>query len=139
MVDEYQNTSVYGVYAIGDVTGCIALTPVAVRSGRILSERLFNGKTKLKMLYSNIPTVIFSHPPIGTVGLSEEEAQKIHGETNVIVYKSSFVNMFYSLASDEKLKQPSYYKIICLRKGDGPEKHKVVGCHGIGRGMDEML
>ena len=82
VVDEYQNTSVYGVYAIGDVTGCIALTPVAVRSGRILSERLFNGKTKLKMLYSNIPTVIFSHPPIGTVGLSEEEAQKIHGETN---------------------------------------------------------
>lgn len=71
IVDEYQNTSVNGVYAIGDVTDNFNLTPVAIRAGRILSERLFNNKPNLKMLYKNIATVIFSHPPIGSIGLSE--------------------------------------------------------------------
>lgn len=118
-VNEYQETSVPGVYAIGDVTGCAALTPVAIRSGRMLSERLFNGKTGLKMRYQNIPTIIFSHPPIGTVGLSEEDAKKQYGETNILVYKSSFVNMFYSLALDDKLKLPTYFKLVCLKKGEG--------------------
>jgi len=118
-VDEYQNTSVLGVYAIGDVTGQAMLTPVAIRSGRMLSERLFNGKSGLKMRYQNIPTVIFSHPPIGTVGLSEEDAKRKYGETNILVYKSSFVNMFYALAQDEKLKLPTYFKIVCLKKGEG--------------------
>lgn len=107
------------MYAIGDVTGCAALTPVAIRSGRMLSERLFNGKPSLKMRYQNIPTVIFSHPPIGTVGLSEEDAKKKYGETNIVVYKSSFVNMFYALAQDEKLKLPTYFKTVCLKKGEG--------------------
>jgi glutathione reductase (NADPH) len=71
IVDEFQNTSVNGVYAIGDVTDNFNLTPVAIRAGRILSERLFNNKPNLKMVYKNIPTVIFSHPPIGSIGLSE--------------------------------------------------------------------
>lgn len=79
MVDEYQNTTVPGVYAIGDVTNQLTLTPVAIRAGRILSERLFNGRSNLKMSYENVATVIFSHPPIGTVGLSEEDAKKKHG------------------------------------------------------------
>jgi glutathione reductase (NADPH) len=85
----------------------------------MLSERLFNGKPSLKMRYQNIPTVIFSHPPIGTVGLSEEDAKKKYGETNIVVYKSSFVNMFYALARDEKLKLPTYFKTVCLKKGEG--------------------
>jgi glutathione reductase (NADPH) len=104
-----------------------------------LSERLFNGKTELKMLYQNIPTVIFSHPPIGTVGISEEEAKKQYGETNIVVYRSSFVNMFYSPAKDPNLKLSSMFKLVCLKKGEGPKNEVVLGCHGIGKGMDEML
>jgi len=71
------------------------------------------------MLYKNIATIIFSHPPIGQIGISEEEAKKIHGETNIIVHKSSFVNMFYSPAKDMNLKQSSLFKLICLKRGDG--------------------
>jgi len=78
------------------VTNQATLTPVAIRAGRILSERVFGGRTGLKMSYANIATVIFSHPVIGTVGLSEEAAKKQHGEENVAVYKSNFVNMFFS-------------------------------------------
>jgi glutathione reductase (NADPH) len=71
-VDEYQNTNVDGIYAIGDVTNQVTLTPVAIRQGRIVAERIFNNKPSLKMNYENIATVIFSHPPIGCVGLTEE-------------------------------------------------------------------
>ena len=88
------------------------------------------------MLHQNVPTVIFSHPPIGTVGLSEQNALKQHGETNVVVYRSQFTNMFYSLALDENMKLPTYFKVVCVKRG---EDHVVVGIHGIGRGMDEML
>jgi glutathione reductase (NADPH) len=72
--DEYENTSVNGVYAIGDVTNKLQLTPIAIRSGRILGERIFGGKTKIKTDYDNVPTVIFSHPPVGVIGIGEEEA-----------------------------------------------------------------
>ena len=72
-VDEYQNTSRNGVYAIGDVCGKALLTPVAIAAGRRLAHRLFDGKTHLKLDYNNIPTVVFSHPPIGTVGLTQGE------------------------------------------------------------------
>lgn len=75
-VDEYENTSVPGVHAIGDVTGKKMLTPVAVRAGRILAERLYHGKPELKMNYKNIATVVFTHPPIGSVGLNEREAKE---------------------------------------------------------------
>jgi glutathione reductase (NADPH) len=104
---------VEGVYAIGDVINKINLTPVAIRAGRILSERIFNNKPTLKMLYKNVPTVIFSHPPIGTLGISEEEAKEKLGELNVVVYKSSFVNMFYSPAKDPQTKLSSFFKIVC--------------------------
>ena len=70
-VDDFENTSREGVYAIGDVTGKVNLTPVAVRAGRILSERIFNNRPSLKMDYSNVATVVFSHPPIGKLGLTE--------------------------------------------------------------------
>lgn len=83
VVDEYQNTTVSGVYAIGDVTNQITLTPVAIRAGRILSERIFNGRTNLKMDYNNVATVVFSHPNIGTVGLSERDAKAQHGEDSI--------------------------------------------------------
>lgn len=76
VVDEFQNTNVPGIFAVGDVTRAPALTPVAVRAGRILSERLFNSCSTLKMNYENIATVVFSHPPIGYVGLTEDQARE---------------------------------------------------------------
>ena len=112
-VDDFQNTTAEGVYAIGDVTGNpYSLTPVAIRAGRILAERLFNNKPTLKMKYENIPTVVFSHPTIATVGLHEKAAKEKFGDDNVKVYKSTFKNMFYALTTPEK-KQDTRMKLIC--------------------------
>ena len=130
-VDEFQNTVVEGIYALGDVTGEKELTPVAIKAGRILSERLFNGKTEAKMDYSTIPTVVFSHPAIGTVGLTEEEAIKEYGQDQIKVYKSSFASMYSAVTNN---RQESRFKLITA----GPEE-KVVGLHGIGYGVDEMI
>lgn len=130
-VDEFQNTVVEGIYALGDVTGEKELTPVAIKAGRTLSERLFNGKTTAKMDYATIPTVVFSHPAIGTVGLTEEEAIKEYGQDQIKVYKSSFASMYSAVTSN---RQESRFKLITA----GPEE-KVVGLHGIGYGVDEMI
>lgn len=88
--DEYQNTTAKNVYAVGDIDGRAALTPVAIRAGRTVAERVFNNRPGLKVDYTNIPSVIFSHPPIGSVGLSEEKAIQIHGEENISIYKTEF-------------------------------------------------
>ncbi len=69
VVDESQNTTAPGVYAIGDVTGRATLTPVAIAAGRRLSDRLFGGKPEAKLDYQDIPSVVFSHPPIGHRGV----------------------------------------------------------------------
>jgi glutathione reductase (NADPH) len=130
-VDKFQNTNVNGIYAVGDNIGYVELTPVAVKSGRLLSERLFNGQTQAHMDYSLIPTVVFSHPPIGTIGLSEEEAYKEYGEDNVTVYNSGFAAMYTAVT---KHRQMTRMKLICA----GTDQ-KVVGLHGIGAGMDEIL
>lgn len=71
---QFQNTSKPGVYALGDVCGRALLTPVAIAAGRKLAHRLFDGKTDWKLDYDNIPTVVFSHPPLGTVGLTQGTA-----------------------------------------------------------------
>lgn len=130
-VDKYQNTNVKGIYAVGDNTGAVELTPVAVAAGRRLSERLFNNKPDEHLDYSNIPTVVFSHPPIGTVGLTEEQAKEQHGEENVKVYKSAFTAMYTAVTQH---RQPCRMKLVCVGKDE-----KIVGIHGIGYGMDEML
>jgi len=130
-VDKYQNTNVPGVYAVGDITGQVELTPVAVAAGRRLSERLFNDKPGEHLDYSNVPTVVFSHPPIGTVGLSEPEARAKYGDDAVKVYRSSFTAMYTAVT---RRRQPARMKLVCA----GPEE-KIVGIHGIGFGMDEML
>ena len=130
-VDEYQNTVVDGIYALGDVTGEKELTPVAIKAGRTLSERLFNGKTSAKMDYTTIPTVVFSHPAIGTVGLTEEEAIKEYGQDNIKVYKSSFASMYSAVTSH---RQESRFKLITAGADE-----KVVGLHGLGYGVDEMI
>ncbi|HYN78442.1 MAG TPA: glutathione-disulfide reductase, partial [Lamprocystis sp. (in: g-proteobacteria)] len=95
-VDDFQNTNVPGVYAIGDVTGREPLTPVAVAAGRRLARRLFNGETELKLDYANVPTVVFSHPPVGRVGLTEPEARARYGDT-LTVYETRFTPMRYAL------------------------------------------
>ena len=130
-VDEYQNTVVNGIYALGDVTGEKELTPVAIKAGRTLSERLFNGKTGAKMDYTTIPTVVFSHPAIGTVGLTEDQAIKEYGQEHIKVYKSSFASMYSAVTNH---RQESRFKLITT--GDD---EKVVGLHGLGYGVDEMI
>ena len=130
MTDEFQNTNVAGVYAIGDVTGRAQLTPVAIAAGRRLSDRLFNGMTDRRLDYGNIATVVFTHPPIGTVGLSESEARALYGDA-VKVYVSDFTPMYHALTTR---KSHTDMKLVCV----GPEQ-RVVGCHVIGIGADEMM
>ncbi len=130
-VDEYQNTVVDGIYALGDVTGEKELTPVAIKAGRTLSERLFNGKTNAKMDYTTIPTVVFSHPAIGTVGLTEDQAIKEYGQDQIKVYKSSFASMYSAVTNH---RQESRFKLITAGADE-----KVVGLHGLGYGVDEII
>ena len=130
--DKFQNTNVPGIYAVGDIIeGGIELTPVAVAAGRRLSERLFNGKPNEHLDYDLVPSVVFSHPPIGTVGLSEPQAIEKYGEKNVKVYKSSFTAMYTAVT---EYRQPCRMKLVCV----GPQE-KIVGLHGIGFGVDEMI
>ncbi|KAI6164209.1 hypothetical protein EDD17DRAFT_1725244 [Pisolithus thermaeus] len=134
VVDDHQNTSTKGIYAIGDVQGKALLTPVAIAAGRRLSNRLF-GPEKFKddkLSYKNIPTVVFSHPPIGTVGLTEPEARQLYGD-DVKIYKSSFRSLYFSQI-DEEHKEPTVYKLIVVG-----EEERVVGVHMIGQGSDEAL
>lgn len=129
-VDAWQQTSVPGLYAIGDVTGAAQLTPLAIAAGRRLSDRLFGGIQDRKLDYSNVPTVIFSHPPIGTVGLTEAEARERHGDA-VKVYTAGFTPMYHALTAHKVRAQ---MKLVTV----GAEE-RVVGVHVIGAGADEML
>ena len=129
--DDFQNTGITGIYAVGDVTPRAPLTPVAIAAGRRLSDRLFNGQKDAKLDYDNIPTVIFSHPPAGTIGLTEDEANAQFGEGAVKIYQSRFVNMRYAPAEH---KSPTVFKLIT--QGD---EEQVVGCHMVGDGVDEIL
>ena len=130
VVDEWQNTSAPGLYAIGDVTGRATLTPVAVAAGRRLSDRLFGNKPEAKVDYNDIPSVVFSHPPIGTVGLSEADARAEHG-AEVKVYTTHLTNIFYAVSEQKQL---TYMKLVTVGKDE-----RVVGVHVIGRGADEMI
>lgn len=89
------------------------------------------------MNYNNIVTVIFSHPPIGSVGLSEEVAEKIWGIENLKIYKSTFINMLYSPSKSDEVKLKSVFKIICHMEDDATER--VVGVFCIGKNVDEMM
>ncbi|WP_108944913.1 glutathione-disulfide reductase [Shewanella halifaxensis] len=132
ITDDQQNTTDAGIYCVGDImAGGVELTPVAVKAGRLLSERLFNGMTDAKMDYSCIPTVVFSHPAIGTMGLTEPEAIAQYGEDNITVYTSGFTSMYTAVTAH---RQACKMKLVCAG-----EEQKVVGIHGIGYGMDEIL
>jgi len=128
--DKMQQTNVEHIFALGDVTGRAALTPVAIAAGRRLADRLYGDMEGRYLDYDLIPTVVFSHPPIGTVGLSEVAARAEYGDT-VKVYSSGFTPMYFALGNK---KQRSVMKLITVG-----EDEKVVGCHVIGEGADEML
>ena len=130
ITDDYEQTKVPGIFAIGDIIGKAPLTPVAIAAGRRLADRLYGGKPDRKMSYDTIATVMFTHPPIGTVGLSEEAAREMYGE-DIRVYQTSFVPMYYQLT---RHKVKTTMKLIVTGK-----EEKVVGCHVIGLGADEML
>ena len=130
--DKFQNTEVDGIYAVGDNTGRAQLTPVAVAAGRRLCERLFNNKPNEHLDYSGIATVVFSHPVIGTVGLTEDEAIAEYGKDNIKVYNSQFTALYQAITEDYR--DPTRMKLICA----GPEE-QVVGLHSIGFGSDELL
>ena len=127
--DEYQNTNVPGIYAIGDITGRTPLTPVAIAAGRRLADRLFNNRPESRVDYDNIPSVVFAHPPVGTVGITEQQAREKYRQ--VTVYKTDFTPMRHALADHGVT---TAMKLVCA----GAEE-RVVGIHLIGDNVDEML
>ncbi|WP_313540892.1 FAD-dependent oxidoreductase, partial [Enterococcus sp.] len=130
VVDKYQTTTVDHIYAVGDVIGKLDLTPVAIAAGRRLSERLFNGQSESYLDYDLVPTVVFTHPPIATIGLTEEAARAQYGEA-IKVYRSRFTPMYFAL---NDYRQKCEMKLVCLGK-----EEKIIGLHAIGVGVDEML
>jgi len=130
LVDEFENTNLPGLYAVGDVTPKSGLTPTALAAGRQLAERLFGGQPNARLDYDDVPTVVFSHPPIGTVGLTEKQARERYGE-NLKIYRTRFTNLYNSVT---ERKPKTAMKLITA----GAEE-RVVGIHVIGRGADEMI
>lgn len=135
VADDYQNTNVPHIYSLGDVSGKVELTPVAIAAGRKLADRLFGGPqfADSKLDYDNIPSVVFAHPEVGSIGLSEPEARKKYGDAQVRVYSTDFKAMYYAMMKAEE-KGPTHYKLVCV----GAEE-KVVGLHILGLGSSEML
>lgn len=130
IVDDEEKTSVDGIYALGDIIGKAPLTPVAIAAGRRLGDRLYGGKPNRKMSYDNIATVMFTHPPIGTIGMSEEKAREQYGE-QIKVYKTEFVPLYHTMTRN---KVKTAMKLVVLG-----EDEKIIGCHMMGLGVDEML
>ena len=129
-VDEWQETTAPGVFALGDVTGHHELTPVAIAAGRRWADRQFGGMPERRMEYRNIPTVVFAHPPLGAVGLTEGEARAAYGDA-VRCYRADFVPLFYGISES---KPKARMKLVTAG-----EEERVVGCHLAGPGADEML
>ena len=127
--DPYQNTNVSGIYAIGDITGRAPLTPVAIAAGRRLAARLFDGQPQSRVDYENIPSVVFSHPPVGTVGMTERQARE--QSDKVTIYKTDFTPMRHALSAHGVT---TAMKLVCVG-----EAQRVVGIHLIGDNVDEML
>ncbi|TGO17526.1 hypothetical protein BPAE_0425g00070 [Botrytis paeoniae] len=135
IADEYQNTNVENIFSLGDVVGKVELTPVAIAAGRKLADRLFGGPQfkDSKLDYDNVPSVVFAHPEVGSIGLTEPEAIERYGKENIKCYSTSFTAMYYAMMEPED-KAPTKYKLVCKL----PEE-KVVGLHILGLGSGEML
>jgi glutathione reductase (NADPH) len=129
IVDDYFNTSEPSIYALGDVIGRIELTPVAIAEGMALSNFFVTG-IRSSVDYTNIPTAIFSQPNSASVGLTEEEAIKIHG-IDLRIYKSQFRPMKATLGGgDSKV----FMKLIVIHSSD-----VVIGCHMVGDYAGEII
>ena len=129
-VDSRHDTSVEGIHAVGDVTPGVQLTPVAIAAARRLMDRLFAGRDR-PLDAGNIPSVVFSHPPLGMVGLTTDQAMERHGAESVSVYRAGFRPMLNALAD---VPQRSLFKLVCV----GSER-RVVGVHLLGEAADEIL
>ncbi|KAI9714406.1 MAG: Glutathione reductase [Bogoriella megaspora] len=133
-VDEYQNTNVEDIFSLGDCCDKgFELTPVAIAAGRRLSDRVFGGKEGARLEYAYIPSVVFAHPEVGTIGFTEPQAKEEFGEENIKVYNTSFTDMYYSMMDQDEKVQASY-KLICVGK-----EEKIVGLHILGLGSSEIL
>lgn len=129
-VNERFETSCPGVFALGDCASTpYELTPVATAEGMVLSEFLFAKDQKRKITYENIPTAVFTHPPVGTVGLTEEEALKQNHQ--IEVFESRFRPLKITLTEEQ---EKTYMKLIVCK-----ESQKVLGCHMVGEGAAEIL
>jgi len=137
-VDDYSNTSVKNIHALGDVCGQVELTPMAIAAGRRLADRLYGGDqfATAKVSYENVPTVVFSHPTIGTCGMTEPEALAKYGAEHIKVYKSTFANLYYGVFQDI---QPEDKPKTMMKLITAGVEEKVVGIHIMGMGADEML
>lgn len=134
-VNEHSQTNIPGHFALGDVIGKADLTPVAIAAGRTLADRLFLGVGGRSVDYANIPTIVFSHPPVGTVGITEAAAKDKFGEDNVTVYTTKFAAMYHGFMDIDADDKPKVFmKLVC-----SGEEERVVGIHMIGLGVDEML
>lgn len=130
-VDAWQATPAQGIYAVGDICGCgPALTPVAIAAARRLCDRLFGGRPDAKLDAGDVPSVVFSHPPLAMVGMTEAEAREQHGD-DVHIYRSNFRPMREALAESA---QRSVFKLVCVG-----EARRVVGLHLLGDSADEIL
>jgi glutathione reductase (NADPH) len=130
VVDAFQDTSTPGVHAVGDVTAQLPLTPVAIAQARRLMDRLFGGASGAHVDLGNVPTVVFTHPPLGMCGLTEAVARERFPD-GIEVHRASFRPMLHALAD---VTRPSLFKLVCA----GPER-RVVGIHLLGEGADEIL
>ncbi len=128
--DLYQYTNQPHIFALGDITGRAPLTPVAIAAGRRLADRIYDNQQDRHLDYEWIPTVVFSHPPIGTIGLTEAAATEEYGD-RIKVYQTQFTAMYNSISGHEV---PTAMKLVCL-----DDEEKVIGCHMIGPAVDEML
>lgn len=131
LVDEYSKTSVDSIYAIGDVTDRIALTPVALMEGMAMAKTMFGGE-QTKPDYENVPSAVFSQPPIGTCGLTEEEAALKYG--SVDVYVTKFKPMKHTMPTGRGEQEKMLMKMIVAS-----ESGKVVGLHMVGADAGEMM
>lgn len=135
LVDGHLKTNIDNIWALGDCIAKIQLTPVAIREGRVLSERLFNPeKPNFEVDYENIPTVVFADPPYAACGLTEEEAVKKYGKEDLEIYRTTFKNMYFALAPENK-KEETFYKLIGVKSLN----KQIVGAHLVGKASDEMI
>jgi len=128
VVDRYSRSSVENIYAVGDVTNRVNLTPVAIAEGRAVAETLF-GKRAIAVDYDNVPSAVFSQPPIATVGLTEAQARAKFGDIDI--YKAKFRPLKHTVSGrDER----SFMKLIV-----DPKTDRVLGCHMMGTDAGEII